>query len=76
MSRVCKITGKKPLVGNNVSHSNRKTKMRQQPNLRKKRLFDESTGQWVTVRLSTSGLRTVTKLGLKKALKKAAAARA
>lgn len=72
MSRLCKITGKKPLVGNNVSHSNRKTKMRQLPNLRKKRLFDEESGQWVTVRLSTSGLRNVTKVGLKKALKDAA----
>lgn len=72
MSRLCKITGKKPLVGHNVSHSNRKTKMRQYPNLRKKRLFDETTGRWVTVRVSTSGLRTITKLGLKKALQKSA----
>lgn len=46
--------------------------MRQLPNLRKKRLFDEESGQWVTVRLSTSGLRNVTKVGLKKALKDAA----
>lgn len=68
MARVCKVSGKKPLVGNNVSHSNRKTKMRQLPNLRSKRLFDESTGQWVRVRVSTTGLRTITKLGLKKAL--------
>jgi len=71
MARVCKITGKKPLTGNNVSHSNRKTKMRQLPNLRKKRLFDESTGRWLTIRVSTSGLRTITKLGLKKALQQA-----
>lgn len=71
MSRLCKITGKKPLVGHNVSHSNRKTKMRQYPNLRKKRIFDESKGAWVTVRLSTSALRTVTKNGLKKTLEKA-----
>jgi large subunit ribosomal protein L28 len=72
MARVCKITGKKPLVGHNVSHSNRKTKMRQLPNLRRKRIFDESTGRWVSVRVSTSGLRTITKLGLKKALAKSA----
>ena len=73
MSRVCKITGKKPLTGHNVSHSNRKTKMRQNPNLRKKRIFDEETGQWVTLRLSTSALRTITKNGLKKTLQKAKA---
>ncbi len=68
MSRVCKITGKKPLVGNRVSHSNHKSKTRQLPNLRTKRLFDESKGQWVRIRISTAGLRTVTKLGLAKAL--------
>jgi large subunit ribosomal protein L28 len=68
MARLCKLTGKKPLVGNNVSHSNRKTKMRQLPNLRSKRLFDESTGTWITVKLSTSALRNITKLGLKTVL--------
>jgi len=68
MARVCKITGKKPLTGNKVSHSNVKTKTRQLPNLRSKRLFDESTGRWVRIRVSTSGLRTINKLGLKKAL--------
>jgi large subunit ribosomal protein L28 len=72
MSRVCVITGKKPLVGNNVSHSNRRTKMRQMPNLRTKRFFDESTGRWVKVRVSASGIRNITKLGLKRALKEAA----
>jgi large subunit ribosomal protein L28 len=73
MARVCKITGKKPLTGHNVSHSNRKTKMRQFPNLRKKRFFDEETGRTITLRVSASGLRNITKLGLKKALAKAAA---
>ncbi len=68
MSRVCQVTGKRPLVGHNVSHSNRKTKMRQMPNIRSKRLFDEETGRWVRVRVSTSGLRTITKKGLRKAL--------
>lgn len=68
MARVCVVTGKKPLVGHNVSHSNRKTKMRQYPNLRKKRLYDESTGRWITLRVSASGLRTITKIGLKAAL--------
>jgi large subunit ribosomal protein L28 len=68
MARVCKVTGKKPLTGNNVSHSNRKTKMRQYPNLRKKRFYDETTGRWMTIRVSTSGMRTITKIGLRKAL--------
>jgi len=68
MSRVCKVTGKKPLTGHNVSHSNTKTKMRQLPNLKKKRFFNEETGQWVTLRVSTSGLRTITKKGLAKVL--------
>ena len=58
------------MVGNNVSHSNIKTKMRQEPNLRKKRIFDEETGRWVTMKISTSALRSITKLGLKKAIKK------
>ncbi len=67
MARLCKITGKKPMTGHNVSHSNRKTKMRQLPNLRTKRVFNEATGLWETLRLSTSALRSITKLGLKKA---------
>jgi large subunit ribosomal protein L28 len=75
MSRVCKITGKKPLTGNNVSHSNTKTKMRQLPNLRKRRIFDESTGRWMTVKVSTSALRTITKIGLKAAFAQAPKAR-
>ncbi|MEO5666827.1 MAG: 50S ribosomal protein L28 [Bdellovibrionota bacterium] len=68
MSRVCVITGKKPLTGNNVSHSNTKTKMRQLPNLKKKRFFNEETGQWITLRVSASGMRTITKNGLVKTL--------
>jgi len=70
MARVCELTGKKPLVGNNVSHSKRRTKMRQNPNLRKKRFFDEETGQWLTLKVTTSAIRTINKLGLAKALKK------
>jgi large subunit ribosomal protein L28 len=68
MSRVCKVTGKKPLTGHNVSHSNRKTKMRQLPNLKKKRFFNEETGKWVTLRVSTSAIRTITKKGVAKVL--------
>jgi large subunit ribosomal protein L28 len=68
MSRVCKITGKRPLTGHKVSHSNVKTKMRQLPNIRKRRVFDEDSGQWVTLKVSTSALRTITKKGLTKAI--------
>lgn len=68
MSRVCSITGKKPLVGNTVSHSNVKKKTRQLPNLRKKRFFDEDSGQWITLKVSATAIRTINKLGLKKAL--------
>ena len=60
----CRITGKRPLVGNRVSHSNIKTKHWQQPNVQKKRIYDEETGNWISVRLSTRVLRTITKKGL------------
>ena len=68
MSRRCSVLNKSVLFGNLVSHSNRKTKMRQYPNLRTKRLFDETSGQWITLKVSASGMRNITKLGLKKAL--------
>ncbi|PIW37285.1 MAG: 50S ribosomal protein L28 [Candidatus Kerfeldbacteria bacterium CG15_BIG_FIL_POST_REV_8_21_14_020_45_12] len=61
MGRVCQITGKRFLTGNNVSHSQRKTKKRTKPNLQKKRLMNPATGQKVTVLVSTSALRTLQK---------------
>lgn len=67
----CKITGKGPLVGHRVSHSNIKTKHRQQPNMQRKRIWDETTNSWVTLRLSTTALRTVQKKGLQAVLKEA-----
>ena len=70
MSKVCQLTGKRPIVGNNVSHSNRKTKRRFLPNLQKKRFYIPETDQWITVRLSTSAIRTVNKLGIYAYLKK------
>ena len=76
MAKQCTLTGKKPLVGHKVSHSNIKTKMRQEPNLRKKRIFDEEKGCWVTLRVSASALRTITKHGLAKATKKLSAQKA
>ncbi|HBI81154.1 MAG TPA: 50S ribosomal protein L28 [Bacteroidales bacterium] len=70
MSRVCQLTGKKAMVGNNVSHSKRRTKRRFQPNLKTKRLFLESENRWVTLKLSTSAMRTIDKVGFENALKK------
>ncbi len=63
MSKVCAVTGKRPLTGNNVSHANNKTKRRQLPNLQKKRFWIEEEKRWVTLRVSTSGLRTLDKKG-------------
>lgn len=60
------------MVGHNVSHSNRKTKMRQLPNLKKKRFFNEETGEWVTLRVSTSAIRTINKKGVAVVLKEMA----
>jgi len=69
MSRRCRLTGKRPNVGNRVSHANNKTKMRQLPNLQTKRLYIPEENRWVRVRLSTRALRTVSKKGLLKFLK-------
>ena len=64
MSRVCQVTGKKPLVGNNVSHSNRHTKRRFEVNLRDKRFWLEDEKRWITLRVSARGMRLIDKLGL------------
>ena len=71
MSRVCQLTGKRPIAGNNVSHSNRRTKRRFLPNLIKKRFFIPETGEWVTLKVATSTLRTINKLGIYEYLKDA-----
>jgi large subunit ribosomal protein L28 len=70
MSKVCQLTGKRPITGNNVSHSNRKTKRRFLPNLQKKRFYVPETEEWITLRLSTSAIRTINKLGIYAYLKK------
>ncbi len=70
MSRVCQLTGKRPVAGNNVSHSNRKTKRRFLPNLHKKRFYIPETDQWVTLKVSTHALRTINKVGIYEYLKK------
>lgn len=66
MSKVCQLTGKKPLTGNNVSHAHNATKMRQLPNLRTKRIWVEEENRFVTLRISTSALRTLKKKGYAK----------
>jgi large subunit ribosomal protein L28 len=64
MSRICQLTGKKVMVGNNVSHSKRRTKRTFYPNLQKKRFFNEADGTFVTLRVSAAAMRTISKLGL------------
>jgi len=71
MSRICDITGKKVMVGNNVSRSNRKTKRKFYPNLQTKKFFVPESGEWVTLKVSTSALRTIDKNGITSVLKKA-----
>lgn len=73
MSKVCQITGKRTIVGNKVSHSNRKTKRTFQPNLQTKRFYVESEKKWITLKVTTSGMRTINKIGLNEALKRAKA---
>ena len=68
MSKVCSVTGKEPLTGNNVSHANNKTKRRQLPNLQKKRIWLEDEKRWVTVKISAGGIRTLDKVGTKSIL--------
>lgn len=70
MARECQLTGKKPMVGNKVSHSNVKTKRRFLPNLQKKSFFIPETGQTVEITVATSALRTIDKLGIYEYLKR------
>lgn len=64
MSRICQVTGKKPMVGNNVSHANNKTKRRFLPNLHRQRFWVASENRWVRLRVSTRGLRIIDKKGI------------
>ena len=68
MARVCQVTGKKPQVGNNVSHANNRTKRRFLPNLQYRRFWVESEKRWVRLRVSTAGLRLIDKLGIEAVL--------
>jgi large subunit ribosomal protein L28 len=64
MSKVCQLTGKGPIVGNNVSHSNRKTKRRFLPNLQKKRFFVPEKDMWITLKITAKAIRTINKKGV------------
>lgn len=64
MSRVCQVTGKRVIVGNNVSHANNRTRRRFLPNLHYRRLWVESEKRWVRLRVSQQGLRTIDKKGI------------
>ena len=68
MARVCQITGKGPMVGNHVSHANKKTKRRFLPNLQYRRFWVESENRWVRLRVSAAGLRLVDKVGIDQVL--------
>jgi large subunit ribosomal protein L28 len=71
MSRVCQLTGKSVMVGNNVSHSNRKTKRRFYPNLVTKKFFLPEEEAYITLKISTSALRTINKKGIAACIKEA-----
>lgn len=73
MARVCQLTGKKMMVGNNVSHSKRRTKRRFYPNLIDKKFYIPSEEKWVKLRISTSALRTINKVGIEEAIRRAKA---
>jgi large subunit ribosomal protein L28 len=64
MARVCQVTGKTPIGGNKVSHSNIKTKRRFLPNLQKKKFYLVEEDKWITLKLSTQGIRNINKKGL------------
>ena len=64
MARVCQVTGKGPIVGNNVSHANNKTKRRFLPNLQSRRFWVESENRWIRLRVSAKAIRTIDKNGI------------
>ncbi|UZR93700.1 50S ribosomal protein L28 [Chondrinema litorale] len=73
MSRVCDITGKRPRVGNNVSHANNKTKRKFYPNLHTKKFYVPEEDRWIKLKVSSTALRTINKNGITAVLKKARA---
>jgi large subunit ribosomal protein L28 len=73
MARICDLTGKKVMVGNNVSHSKRRTRRKFYPNLQIKKFFIPESGEWITLKVSTNALRTIDKKGITAVLKQALA---
>ena len=71
MSKICQVTGKKAMTGNNVSHSKRRTKRKFYPNLFDKKYFLPEENRWITLKISAAGIRLITKKGLNSALKEA-----
>ncbi len=74
MARVCQVTGKKPMVGNNVSHAQNKTRRRFLPNLQNRKFWVESENRWVSLRITNAALRTIDKNGIDAVLAKMRAA--
>ncbi len=70
MARIDQLTGKRPITGNNVSHSNAKTKRRFIPNIQKKRFFVPELDKWVTLKVAASTIRTINKVGVYEFLKR------
>ena len=71
MSKICQVTGKKAMVGNNVSHSKRRTKRKFYPNLFVKRYYLPEEERWISLKISAAGIRLINKKGLSSALKEA-----
>ena len=71
MSRICQITGKRAIVGNKVSHSNIKTKRKFYPNLQTKKFYVPEEDNWITLKVSTAGIRIINRKGITAALKEA-----
>ena len=71
MARICDLTGKKAIKGNSVSFSNKKTKRRFNPNLQTKRFYVPELKEWITLKVSTTALRTIDKVGISAAIEKA-----
>lgn len=69
MAKVCQVTGKKPMSGNNVSHANNKTKRKFLPNLHNKRFFLPSENRWIRLKVSARGIKTISKNGIEAVVK-------
>jgi large subunit ribosomal protein L28 len=71
MAQICEITGKRPITGNSVSHSNIKTKRRFLPNLQTKKFFIPEENKWITLKVSAAGLRNISKKGISACIREA-----